>query len=195
MHPAITNDQQLRELALTVARNTLGANEPVEFILQKECLTAYEYEIIGKNPAYQRMVREFTDELNEKGFSFSAKCRVLAEDLIGDVYRMAKDSDTPAAMRVKTLENLVEWGLLKPKVAVTEANSGGYSITINLSPGASGAGAGNITLENVVLAPKITTISLPTTPFRPIRPLLDIESFLDDPWDEPYYEAEATACL
>jgi hypothetical protein len=57
---------------------------------------------------------------------------VLAEDLLADIYRMAKSVETPAAMRVKTLENLVEWGKLAPKKDPSEAAGAGFSVTINL---------------------------------------------------------------
>lgn len=132
MHPSIRADQNLRELALAEARNAVGPDEPLQVFLQQECLTAQEYADISKNPTYQRYLKDFKAELVESGFSFSAKARVLAEDLLADIYLMAKDSDTPAQMRVKTLENLVEWGRLAPKITSNDAPGAGFSVTINL---------------------------------------------------------------
>jgi hypothetical protein len=150
MHPSIAADQNLRELALSEARNTLGASEPLSVFLQHECLTLQEYEAISRNPTYARYLKDFKQELSENGFSFSAKARVLAEDLLADIYRMAKDVDTPAAMRVKTLENLVDWGKLAPKNTAEIASGPGYSITINLNSG-----------------PKTTTLDVEATEIRP----------------------------
>jgi len=150
MHPSIPADQNLRELALSEARNALGANEPLAVFLQHECLTPAEYAEIAKNPVYQRYLKDFKSELGEKGFSFAAKARLLAEDLLADIYRMAKNADTPAAMRVKTLENLVDWGNLAPKALVQTATGPGYSITINLNN-----------------APKTTVIDAETTDIVP----------------------------
>lgn len=138
MHPSIRNDQNLRELALAEARNAVGPDEPLSVFLAQECLTLQEYEAISKNPTYKRYVKDFKAELTENGFSFSAKARVLAEDLLGDIYLMAKDVDTPAQMRVKTLENLVEWGRLAPKQTQNDLPGSGFSITINL-PGQNGS--------------------------------------------------------
>lgn len=146
MHPSIAADQNLRELALSEARNTLGPNEPLSVFLSHECLTLPEYEAIARNPQYQRYLKDFKADLTENGFSFSAKARVLAEDLLADIYRMAKDVDTPAAMRVKTLENLVDWGKLAPKTTADVASGPGYSITISLNG-----------------APKTTVIDVETT--------------------------------
>lgn len=150
MHPSIAADQNLRELALSEARNTLGPNEPLSVFLSQECLTLPEYEAIARNPQYQRYLKDFKADLTENGFSFSAKARVLAEDLLADIYRMAKDVDTPAAMRVKTLENLVDWGKLAPKATADVASGPGYSITISLNG-----------------APKTTTIDATATEIRP----------------------------
>jgi hypothetical protein len=189
MHPSILADQSLRELALAEARNAVGANEPLSVFLSHECLTLQEYEAISKNPQYQRYLKDFKQELSENGFSFSAKARVLAEDLLADIYRMAKNVDTPAAMRVKTLENLVDWGKLAPKMT-TEVGSGpGYSITINLN------GAQKTTTVDVQatdVTPKKTEIVLPTRekPTPATLPRLDL--FPDpDPDTGVYYIAEA----
>lgn len=132
MHPSIRADQNLRELALAEARNAVGPDEPLSVFLQQECLSPQEYAAIAANPTYQRYLKDFKAELTENGFSFASKARVLAEDLLADVYLMAKDPDTPAQMRVKTLENLVEWGRLAPKTTALDAPGAGFSITINL---------------------------------------------------------------
>tara|TARA_R110000868_G_scaffold100451_7_gene276259 strand:- start:1339 stop:1938 length:600 start_codon:yes stop_codon:yes gene_type:complete len=163
MHPSIAADQNLRELALSEARNTLGPNEPLSVFLSHECLTLPEYEAIARNPQYQRYLKDFKADLTENGFSFSAKARVLAEDLLADIYRMAKDTDTPAAMRVKTLENLVDWGRLAPKVTADVASGPGYSITISLNGAPKST---QITLENEE-KPKFQGVIMPIKAPKP----------------------------
>ena len=189
MHPSILADRNLRELALAEARNALGPNEPLSTFLAQECISLLEYEAIAKNPQYQRYLKDYKADLTENGFSFAAKARVLAEDLLADVYRMAKDSDTPAAMRVKTLENLVDWGRLAPKATVEAAAGPGYSITINLG---NAPKTEKITLENaekppvqVVIPRSSTPKSLPITLPRPAvtHPTIDDDTAV-------YYTAE-----
>lgn len=178
MHPSIRDDLNLRELALAEARNAVGPEEPLAVFLQQECLTQAEYDQIAKNSVYQGYVTAYKAELKESGFSFSAKARILAEDLLGDIYLMAKDPDTPAQMRVKTLENLVEWGRLAPKQSPTEAAGSGFSVTINLG----GGNRETVTIspvnspkpvQNTIFDDLVTDISAVTTRIDLSEPISD----------------------
>lgn len=132
MHNSITADQLLRSLALSIARNNVGAMRPLHEIIAAEGLVQSEYDEIAKNPQFQQYVTTYEAELKEAGFSFAAKSRVLAEDLLPTAYHMARDPDVPAATRAKMIENLVEWGDLKPKKADLSAAGPGFSITFNI---------------------------------------------------------------
>jgi hypothetical protein len=139
MHSSIHSDQVLRELALSIARNTVGAQLPIHGVIAGEGLTQTEYDQIAANPQYKRYLEAYTTELKENGFSFAAKSRVLAEDLLPVAYHMAKDPDVPAATRAKMIENLVDWGDLKPKNTANSTAGPGFSITINLPSTANSA--------------------------------------------------------
>lgn len=132
MHSSINSDQLLRELALSIARNNVGAQLPIHNVIAGEGLTQTEYDQIAANPQFKRYLEAYTTELRENGFSFAAKSRVLAEDLLPTAYHMAKDPDVPAATRAKMIENLVDWGDLKPKNSAISTAGPGFSITINL---------------------------------------------------------------
>lgn len=132
MHSSINADQLLRSLALSIARNNVGAMRPVHEIIAAEGLVQSEYDEIAKNPQFQQYVTSYEAELKDAGFSFAAKSKVLAEDLLPTAYHMAKDPDVPAATRAKMIENLVEWGDLKPKKADLSAAGPGFSITFNI---------------------------------------------------------------
>lgn len=132
----VIEDTQLRTIALTLARNSLGANVPIEQLLPAIGLAEDEYEALCDNEQFNFYIEAYTKELRENGFSFSAKARILAEDLLPDAYKMAKDREISPAVRAKMIENLVDWGDLKPKN--TNANiapGSGFSITINLPTG------------------------------------------------------------
>lgn len=132
----IVQDTQLRTIAINIARNKLGANLPVEALLPALGLDQDEFEELASNPQLARYVEAYTKELQDNGFSFAAKARILAEDLLPDAYKMAKDRDISPAVRAKMIENLVEWGDLKPKNSANVAAPGsGFSITINLPGG------------------------------------------------------------
>jgi hypothetical protein len=132
MNSAINADQLLRSLALAIARNQVGAARPTHEVIAGEGMTQIEYDQIAKNPQFQRYVDAYMLELKDNGFSFSAKSKVLAEDLLATAYHMAQDPDTPAAVRTKILENFVEWADLKPKKDASALAGPGFSITINI---------------------------------------------------------------
>ena len=133
MHSGIYADAQMRSVALAISRNQVGANRPTKEILASEGITQQEYDDLCKSPQFERYVDAYTKELTESGFSFAAKSRLLAEDLLPMAYRMARDRDVPAPVRAKMIENLVEWGDLKPRKDVSQLAVGsGFSITINI---------------------------------------------------------------
>ena len=132
MHSAIYADTLLRSVALSVARNEVGAKRPLTEIIASEGITAAEYDQISKNPQFVRYYKQYCKDLQENGFSFEAKSKVLAEDLLPIAYAMARDPDVPAPVRAKIIENIVDWGNLKPKQGQLAVTAGsGFSIAIN----------------------------------------------------------------
>lgn len=132
MHSSINADQMLRQLALSVARNDVGAMLPIHTVIASEGLTQTDYDAIAKNPQFQRYVEAYTKELKETGFSIQTKSRLLAEDLLPTMYHLARDPDAPAAARVKIFENFVELADAKPKTNANASMGSGFSITINI---------------------------------------------------------------
>lgn len=158
MNRSITADVFLRDFALAIARNQVGANLPVHEVLSAEGLTQPEYDALQKNSVFTGYVAAYVKELTESGFSFAAKCRVLAEDLLRDSYQMAKDPDVPAAVRAKVVENLVKWGDLEPRKHAEVQAGPGFSITINIPGGVNTTTGTNSALKkaDVVDVPSIT---------------------------------------
>lgn len=130
----ILEDQHLRQLALAVARNRVGPNDPIDECIARECVSPQEFEKILDDPIFKRYVNAYVKDLTDNGFSFMAKARVLAEDLLPHFYHLAKDVDTPAPARVKIMENMVEWGNLAPKQTPEQqvAAGTGFHITFNI---------------------------------------------------------------
>jgi hypothetical protein len=167
MNPAIEADQTLRELALAIARNAVGPNNPLATVLAGEAITQTEYDRIKDNPTFQRYVAGYTKDLTENGFSFAAKSQVLAEELLPVAYALVKDPDVAGPARVKMMENLVEWAGLKPKAqAATIGGGTGFSITINI-PSAGIAMQANqnaVTMGRPKDAIDVPVIEVPTAP-------------------------------
>ena len=152
MHSSINADQLLRSIALSIARNSVGAMLPIHSVIAGEGITQTEYDQIAANPQFQRYVDMYVKELKDSGFSFSAKARVLAEDLLPTLYHMAKDLDVPAAVRRQAITDIVEWAELKPKNNVVAPSGPGFSITINLPS------TGNSAPQTMVLEAKTPEI-------------------------------------
>lgn len=146
MQNAVRADLFLRSLALAVARNAVGANLDINEVLKSEGIQLSEYQDIEKNPTYQGYLSKYKQELVESGFSFEAKCKLLAEDMLPGFYYLGRDPDTPAAVRAKVMEQMVKWANLEPKNDVSLGGSGGFSINIVL-PNDSGGEPTTITAE------------------------------------------------
>lgn len=161
MRNDVYEDTALRTFALGIARNMVGPNLPIEDVLPNLGLEEDEYEALCADPTFQRYVDHYSTELSENGFSFEAKARVLAEDLLPLAYQIARDTDVAMGIRVKMIENLVEWGNLKPKKDSLPVQPGtGFSITINLPNGLEGVARPK---ERVVNEPR-ERVNLPTLP-------------------------------
>lgn len=155
-----------------MARNNVGAAEPLPVVLAQEGITQAEYDTITTNPQYTRYLDTYTRELKENGFSFAAKCRVLAEELLPTLYKIATDTDAPAAARVKSIENLVTWADLKPKENASLSAGAGFSISININGSTTtvSASANPSTLPQADVV-DVPVVSLPAEPVlqRPVR--------------------------
>ena len=172
MNLSIDADNNLRKLALALARNDVGAALSPEEVLLAEGLDINFFYAVKDNPTFKRYHAAYTKELVDSGFSFAAKCRVLAEDLLKTTYKMAVDEKTPSHARVKIIENLVRWGDLEPKQSMQMQAGPGFQITINI-PGANtitaGSGPTALRAADVVDADTRRTaqapqITLPHTP-------------------------------
>jgi hypothetical protein len=173
----ITADTLLRSLALSIARNAVGAMRPLSEVLAAEGMVQSEYDLIAQNSQFKRYVDAYTADLKENGYSFAAKSKVLAEDLLPTAYHMARDPETPAAVRAKILENLVEWADLKPKKA-QENNSGpGYGISIVINGVATTSQATSMVIDATTASqqPSIT-LDLPSAAEKLPSPIV-----LDEP--------------
>jgi hypothetical protein len=169
MHSSINADQLLRELALSIARNSVGAQRPIHEVIAGEGLTQTEFDAISTNPQYQRYVDAYTKELRESGFSVQAKAKLLLEDLLPTMYHLAKDVDAPAAARVKIFENFAELADAKPKNTVQNTAGPGFTITFNI-PGTQQNQPQTIVLEaeNVEKTPEIAQKLQISAPKQPI---------------------------
>lgn len=196
MFPTITNDDHLRSLALAVAQNRVGPDDPIEDVLARECVDPHEFAKVMDNKTFKKYLNDYVKEFTVNGFSFAAKSRVLAEDAIQSVYHIAKDADQPAAARIKAVENLVNWGGLAPVMQVGAANGGApaFHITFNLPDLKSAPENASIAVVNApppvfdVEFDEVTDETVGNAPKHAIKPPQD-PSAGADPWANSFVNA------
>jgi hypothetical protein len=128
----IEQDFDKSELALILARNQVGEKLAIEDLLENHGILPKTAEQYLNDPMFVADVRRLAKQLTESGQGFEAKCRILAEDVLKTTYNIIQDSDTPAATRMKGIENLVEWGGLKPKPSANQLPGAGGGFTIQI---------------------------------------------------------------
>ena len=120
------------QLALAIARNQVGEKLPISDILASEGVPVSAFEQLLGDPVFTQEVKKLAKDLTEHGFGFQTKCRVMAEDLLQTKYKIIKNQDTPAAVRMKGIESLVKWADLEPKTDATLGGPGGPQFSINI---------------------------------------------------------------
>lgn len=128
----IVQDFDKAELALIIARNQVGEKLPVLEVLEQHDIDSSTAEQYLSDPLFVADVKRLAKQLTESGQGFEAKCRILAEDVLKTAYHIIQDADTPATTRMKGIENLVEWGGLKPKPSAAINPNGGNGFTIQI---------------------------------------------------------------
>ena len=143
-HAKIQNDLFERELdlerlAMSLARNQVGNKLPLKDVLQADMITVEFAELALKDPLFVTKTKRYAQELITNGFSFKEKARVIAEDGLLIAHKLLHDNVVPANVRLKALENLVDWADLAPKdlMPVSATVQGpAFSINIMLDTGA-----------------------------------------------------------
>jgi len=114
-----------------------GVEHP-DIVAARYNLTIPEWERLKADPAFQMQVENRKAELKREGHSFRAKCALAAEDLIGDVYVLAKAKDTGLTTKLDAAKWFAKMGNLEPKEEKSSALLGaGFSITIDMGDGKS----------------------------------------------------------
>lgn len=189
----LNREDHIKSLALTVARNRVGPDDPIEEVLAREGIDPTDFSAILTDKTFKLYLKAYVTELQESGFSFATKCRVLAEDAVADIYHMVKDPEAPAAARIKGLENLVQWAGIGAKPTDTSSAAGGFSITFNVP--SLGAGAAPVNAQINVVSPEKPVFStnfepetLPAPPVSDVIPRhATVKLSIDDPWEDPVF--------
>lgn len=81
------------------------ALEPSEEICERYEVSPQTFAKLRKNPAFMKQVVEYRAEIKEKGLTFRAKAKIMAEDLLNKAYEIINTPGTTAAVRA----DLIKW--------------------------------------------------------------------------------------
>lgn len=124
-------------VAFALARNECGEKLPLADVLQALGLDTKSVAVrnLLTSEMFKAQCASYVRELKETGESFRLKARVQAEELLRTHWALIHDTEAPHTVRMKGIENVVEWADLKPKKVTEQAAPPAISIHIDLSAG------------------------------------------------------------
>jgi hypothetical protein len=124
------NDRLCFDIALQIE----GSGESVEEVIRRHGVSHDDFLRFARDNTFKRKVKEYRDEIVDKGLTFRMKARVQAEALLATAWHMTQSSDVSPAVKADLIKATVKWADLEPRkdVAGEGGGSGGVSIVINL---------------------------------------------------------------
>jgi hypothetical protein len=99
-----------------------------------------EWEALPRNPVFMRDLAGACELVRQEGMSFKLKAKLIAEENLGEVFRLTRDPGCPHAVRGKLIELTARWAGFDPRTNGEEGAGGGpvnantLNISINLGP-------------------------------------------------------------
>lgn len=121
-------------VAYAMARNAVGEKRPLVDVLAALGLDVADIALqnLLRSSAFKTKYAKLVEELKETGESFKLKARVQAEELLTTQWGIIHDKAAPHAVRLKGIENVIEWADLKPKKVAEAPPPAQISISIDL---------------------------------------------------------------
>lgn len=108
----------------------LGTDE--DAICETYSITSHQYNLILSDPGFQTAVARMRDELQEEGATFKLKCRLQAEAMLEENWRLAHAESTDPRVKERIIANTVRWAGWDSAGAAGAGTGNGFSIHINL---------------------------------------------------------------
>lgn len=97
-------------------------------------LTFDEFRVVLNHPLFQRILQEAVADVRTNGSGFREKAKVIAEDLLPDLYSIAKNPNVHPSIRLDTAKFVTEAAGLKTggRGDGTQAGGGGARFTLRV---------------------------------------------------------------
>ena len=99
-----------------------------------------EWEALRTNAVFLKELAGACELVRQEGMSFKLKAKLIAEENLGEVFKLTRDKDCPHAVRGKLIELTARWAGFDPRTNGEDAAGGGAlvanSLQINIQLGA-----------------------------------------------------------
>ena len=118
--------------AFDLALKLEGSGDSTADLLHNHDLTKSDFIKLQKDPVFLKAVKNYRDEIKEKGMTFKLKARAQAEELLTTSWVLIHSPDVSAAVKADLIKSTVKWAGLEPKDDIGGVSAGGVTISINL---------------------------------------------------------------
>lgn len=133
----LTSTAALRVPPEMMTELALGMEDGV-LVAQRHGFSAADFAALMGQPWFMKALQAKQDDLEANGFTFRAKMGLLAEDLLVDLWTVAKQSDS-GSLKLDVAKLLAKLADLEPKnTQQIVAGNSGYQIVINIPDSYSG---------------------------------------------------------
>lgn len=120
-------------LAFDVALRLEGSGEDMQDILLRHNRSTMQLVEYSKDPVFDQRVKQYREEIRDKGVTFKLKARAQAEELLKTSWALIHDVSVSPAVKADLIKSTVKWAGLEPKNdAPDTGGTGGVRIMINL---------------------------------------------------------------
>lgn len=125
---------------------------PLETILETFNITSDTLKSLLANPNFKATIEDAKAQVKQYGAEagFVLRARTLCEDLMPDMYRIAKDPTTDPKQRESIFNSFARYGLLDPSTNKKQTADTGVKVVFNLGAGVRG-------MEHIIPAQIVTT--------------------------------------
>ncbi len=102
--------------------------------------TDAEWDALPRNPIFMKELAGACELVRQEGMSFKLKAKLIAEENLKEVFRLIRDTGTPAQVKAKLIEINARWAGFDPRTngegdMAGPVNANTLNIQINLGEG------------------------------------------------------------
>lgn len=105
---------------------------PLKEIRDSYGITDEEWEVLKNNEQFRQAILKCQEDAKEEGYSFRAKAKMQAEELLKTSWRLIHDPDTPANVKADLIKFTTRVAGLEPSPKANLSDQPTFAININM---------------------------------------------------------------